>query len=117
MQVIVKDIIDRLIEHFGVKNQKELSAKINTNYNTLAGWVQRGSIPGDILFEIADKEKISLDWLVLGRGSKYIGGIIDIADDEAKILSSYGRLPQELRKVYQLKMEADAIDWEFKNKN
>lgn len=116
MQVIVKDIIDRLIEHFGVKNQKELSAEINTNYNTLAGWVQRGSIPGDILFEIANKENISLDWLIFGKGSKYIGSVSDIPEAEAKLLSNFKKLPAELQAVYQLKIEADAIEFEFRKK-
>ena len=63
----IKDILNRLCEYYKVPNNRQLSDKIEVNYNTINTWIKRESIPYEKLHKIAQKESISLDWLLFGE--------------------------------------------------
>lgn len=83
----VKIILSRLKLHYGVKDYIRLAQKIGATKATIATWNTRKAIPEGRLYEIANKENISFDWLVSGKGSKelpFLGqGADKILDDEA----------------------------------
>ena len=64
----IKDILDRLCLFYGVSNNRQLSEKIGINYNTISTWIKRNSIPYEKLHKIVQKESISYDWLLTGKG-------------------------------------------------
>jgi phage repressor protein C with HTH and peptisase S24 domain len=64
----IKEILDRLCLFYEVSNNRKLSEKIHINYNTISTWIKRDSIPYDKLHKIVQKESISFDWLLTGKG-------------------------------------------------
>lgn len=72
-----KAIIERLKTALEAKTDGDLAAKIDVPVETINSWKRRNSIPIDSILKIAERENISLDWLVLGHGqqeSKGVGG-------------------------------------------
>lgn len=65
-------IFDRLSEALDAKNDSELARRLNMKRTTLASRRGRGSIPYEECVTVAREEGISLDWLLLGTGSKYV---------------------------------------------
>lgn len=68
----IKEILNRLCLFYGVSNNRKLSEKININYNTVSTWIKRDSIPYEKLHKIVQKESISYDWLLTGKGEMLI---------------------------------------------
>ena len=64
-------VIDRLFEVFRAKNNNELANFLGIAYNTISTWRNRNTIPYHICVDVAKRKKISLDWLLLGRGQMY----------------------------------------------
>jgi len=67
----IKDILDRLKEFYQIPNNRQLSNKIDVNYNTMATWIKRNIVPYEKLNELSQKENISFDWLLNGENGKY----------------------------------------------
>jgi ribosomal protein S16 len=67
----IKEVLGRLCLFYGVSNNRKLSEKIDINYNTISTWVKRGSIPYDKLHNIVQRESISFDWLLTGKGQMH----------------------------------------------
>jgi phage repressor protein C with HTH and peptisase S24 domain len=80
-------ITDRLMEVFGVKNLKDLSAVLDVNYATFSTWLRRDKIPYELLVSLSVEKKISLDWLLLGSKSEGLYGQ-EKADDNV-VINSY----------------------------
>lgn len=66
----VAAILSRAKEAFEVEQDQELAARLQVNRATLASWKRRQSIPAKYLSEMLDGGRISLDWLVTGKGRK-----------------------------------------------
>ena len=67
-----REVLDRIYEIVGVKNRNQLSQKIGKTPSTIAGWIERDKVPMDILYKIADKHNVSMDFLLDGiRKSEY----------------------------------------------
>lgn len=72
----IKHILDRLREVYQVPNNRQLSTKIEVNYNTMATWIKRDIVPYEKLHDLVQKENISFDWLLNGVGEKYLNSKI-----------------------------------------
>ena len=68
----IKEILTRLCLYYDVSNNRKLADKIGINYNTISTWIKRKSIPYDKLHNIVQKESISFDWLLTGKGSMHL---------------------------------------------
>ena len=63
----VEEILLRLYDFMGFKQDLEFCEKFDIKANTLSTWKKRGTIPYDLLEKISQNENISLDWLVFGN--------------------------------------------------
>jgi hypothetical protein len=63
-------ILERLKAHFGVSTDKQLAPKLGVGETTVPQWRKRGFIPEKKLYEIANKQNLSFEWLVDGMGVK-----------------------------------------------
>ncbi|MDR2099929.1 MAG: helix-turn-helix domain-containing protein [Campylobacteraceae bacterium] len=77
----IDNIILRLKYHFGIKKNFELAEKIGVKGRTVDTWVNRKKIPEKILYEIANKENISYEWLTTGKGNKELPFLGQGADE------------------------------------
>ncbi|MDR2790126.1 MAG: helix-turn-helix domain containing protein, partial [Campylobacteraceae bacterium] len=66
----VNAILFRLKTHFQVRTNGELAPKIGVTLKAISNWVERRKIPEKKLYEIANKENLSCEWLTTGKGSK-----------------------------------------------
>lgn len=62
----IASVIERLKEIFEAKNNTELAEKLNIPRNTVSTWKNRGSVPYAVCIDVAEQEKVSLDWLLAG---------------------------------------------------
>ena len=63
------DVIDRLLQVFECKNDSELCILLNVkSQSTLSSWRSRDSVPYALCVDVSEQKKISLDWLLTGKG-------------------------------------------------
>ena len=67
----IRVILTRLYKALGITKDIEFAKKINVKQSTISAWKNRGTIPCEILIDVAQKNNISLDWLFTGEGSMY----------------------------------------------
>lgn len=61
-------ILGRLAHYYGVRTDTDLAKCINKPQTTISSWRTRDSVPQKVLIEVAEKEDLSLDWVITGRG-------------------------------------------------
>lgn len=62
-----KSVLQRILEAYGFKTQKELSEYLGISTGTISTWVRRGFFPGDIVIACALDTGASLEWLATGE--------------------------------------------------
>jgi Peptidase S24-like/Bacteriophage CI repressor helix-turn-helix domain len=72
-KAFIQAIIDRMKTVLGVLREKEVAEHFDGARSNVSAWKRRGSIPFAECLEIAEKYNVSLDWLILGRGSMELG--------------------------------------------
>ncbi|WP_035341487.1 MULTISPECIES: phage repressor protein CI [Dickeya] len=60
-------VLERIMSSYGVKTQKELSEVTDIPTNTISNWVQRGSVPGNIVLKCALDTGADAGWLMTGE--------------------------------------------------
>lgn len=65
----VKEVLSRIQQTVGARSLDELAERLQVARSTLNGWGTRRSIPYEKCVEVAEQYGVSLDWLMLGRGS------------------------------------------------
>ena len=74
---MLNQVLQRLKEIEQVKNDSDLALPLVTNKRNIAAWKERGALPPQsTLLAYCEKKKISLEWLLYGRGPIYISGLI-----------------------------------------
>lgn len=61
-----KPVLQRIMQAYGFKTQKELSEYLEISTGTISTWVRRGFFPGDVVIACALDTGISLEWLATG---------------------------------------------------
>ena len=69
----VHDIIDRMKSVLNVTKDVELAGHIGGAKSQPAVWKKRGTVPLNACVALAIDRRVSLDWLVLGRGTRELG--------------------------------------------
>jgi hypothetical protein len=135
-----KELIKRMLNIINGRSYTDLAHFLGVSRNTVDVWIRRGKIPEKNLFKFCQLTGANLDWLLTGEGEMYpqnkslvikgnhingmnnsniaVGERISISsthpknvsDDEDKLLETFRSLPEDLRRVYLLRMEADAIE-------
>lgn len=63
----VADVLARLAQALGAESETALAEKLGVPRSTLGSWKSRGSIPYAECVTVAERNGLSLDWLLLGR--------------------------------------------------
>ena len=79
----VNDIIQRMRQVYGAKNDSALAAALNLAVSAPSNWRQRNSPPFGICADIAMEKGVSLDWLIFGIGDMRLGGRAEAQHDSA----------------------------------
>ncbi|MCL9640877.1 helix-turn-helix domain-containing protein [Rahnella victoriana] len=61
-----KAVLQRILEAYGFKTQKELSEYLGISTGTISTWVRREFFPGDVVIACALETGVSLAWLSIG---------------------------------------------------
>jgi len=67
-KTLLRTILNRLKEAENVKYDKELAVPLKVAERTVNTWKNRDSIPWERLFEYSRRKKVSLEWIINGRG-------------------------------------------------
>lgn len=62
----VKQVIERILISYGVKNRPEYSEITHVPLSTISNWVARGKVPGDYLIQCSFDTGADLKWLMDG---------------------------------------------------
>jgi len=62
-----KPVLQRILEAYGFKTQKELSEYLGISTGTISTWVRREFFPGDVVIACALETGVSLEWLAIGK--------------------------------------------------
>lgn len=65
-----KPVLQRILEAYGFKTQKELSEYLGISTGTISTWVRREYFPGDVVIACALNTGASLEWLATGSNVK-----------------------------------------------
>lgn len=105
------NIIDRLIESYGVKNDSNLSKLLKKSRTTISGWRTKNSAPDEISELAAIKNGYNFEWIKTGEGEKrppisptaigeineaqatYHSNPISLTRDEYTLLIMFRKLP------------------------
>ncbi|POZ49867.1 helix-turn-helix domain-containing protein [Methylovulum psychrotolerans] len=66
-------VVERLKLLLKVDSDKSLAEELGISTPTVSSWRQRNSIPYEACIEIATKNNVRLDWLIIGKGEMYSG--------------------------------------------
>lgn len=65
----LNEILERLYKSLNIKNDADFCRKYGIKKNTLSTWKARNKIPYELIDDIAEKENLSLDWLLHGKNN------------------------------------------------
>ncbi|MFJ5431033.1 phage repressor protein CI [Pectobacterium actinidiae] len=64
---IASDVLERILSSYGFTMQKELGEKLGISKSNVAGWLQRGQVPGNVIVQCALDTGADINWLVTGE--------------------------------------------------
>ena len=89
------DVLERILSAYGFTMQKELAERLEIAKSNVAGWLQRGQIPGNVIVQCALDTGADVNWIVTGELAKAnLGNITSVLQGKAlydEILSNGGR--------------------------
>lgn len=89
MSTTANDVIDRLLEIYGVSSDTDLCKILNIkSKSTLSSWRLRDSIPYAICVQVAADKDVSLDWILIGKKEKQANKD-DLNERQKALLDNY----------------------------
>lgn len=64
------EVLERMLSAYGFSMQKELAEHLGIAKSNVAGWVQRGQVPGNAIVQCALDTGADLNWLINGELEK-----------------------------------------------
>ena len=123
--------IKRIQEILGTDDAKEIAKSFDVSISVYYSWAKksRQKIPIQYLINFCLSSGVSLDWILLGRGSKYAQSTKDltidsvknnqledhIAEKEIEILEAFRSLPKERQAAFYHKIKYEAIEYGEQN--
>ncbi len=114
-------ILNRLAQALGTTKDIELAQVLRIKHNTISSWKKRDAVPYKVCVDVAKRENISLNWLLLGdgpmrrqqeTGEKYFTGpatTIEKINKNVKELSETQRL-RILLETEEMKDQKNKLD-------
>jgi hypothetical protein len=65
---LLREIINRLKELEGVSGDLDLAIPLKVTKRNVSSYKERGTIPWEVLLEYGRRRKVSMEWLLNGRG-------------------------------------------------
>lgn len=90
-----KPVVQRIMDAYGYKMQKELGDRFDLSSGTISAWIRRGFFPADIVVACALETGVSLEWLVTGRGDG-TDRMIDTATQQLPSATNLVTIPKYL---------------------
>lgn len=69
-KAVGSEVLERMLSAYGFSMQKELAEHLGIAKSNVAGWVQRGQVPGNAIVQCALDTGAELSWLVTGKLEK-----------------------------------------------
>lgn len=69
-KAVGSEVLERMLSAYGFSMQKELAEHLGIAKSNVAGWVQRGQVPGNAIVQCALDTGADLNWLVTGKLEK-----------------------------------------------
>lgn len=69
-KAVGSEVLERMLSAYGFSMQKELAEHLGIAKSNVAGWVQRGQVPGNAIVQCALDTGADLNWLVTGELEK-----------------------------------------------
>jgi transcriptional regulator with XRE-family HTH domain len=64
------DVLERILSAYGFTMQKELAERLEIAKSNVAGWLQRGQVPGNVIVQCALDTGADVKWIVTGELAK-----------------------------------------------
>lgn len=64
------DMLERILSAYGFTMQKELAERLEIAKSNVAGWLQRGQVPGNVIVQCALDTGAEINWIVTGELAK-----------------------------------------------
>lgn len=89
------NVLERILSAYGFTMQKELAEHLDIAKSNVAGWLQRGQIPGNVIVQCALDTGAEVSWIVTGELAKAnFGKLSSLTQGKAlydEIMSNGGR--------------------------
>lgn len=70
----INEILDKIIEFKGLKNDTALAKLFSVKPTTVSNWRKRSTVPYDLIVSLCEEEGLSLNWLLTGQiATKHTG--------------------------------------------
>lgn len=119
------DVIDRLKTALQLDSDSELCRHLDLNRAALGNWRSRDSVPYTLCVNVAEENKIDLNWLLTGEGTMLKGGVAGnerFSEEDLQILRMIKRLPPNKKrdeiediKIFLQSFEEDVRYWIAQN--
>jgi len=73
---LLRQVLDRLKSLEGLRSDVELAEPLATNRRNIAAWKERGTLPWDRLYDYCQRQQVSLEWLLNGRGASHVTQLV-----------------------------------------
>ncbi len=73
---LLRQVLDRLKSLEGLRSDVELAEPLLTNRRNIAAWKERGTLPWDRLYDYCQRQQVSLEWLLNGRGASHVTQLV-----------------------------------------
>jgi len=101
-------IFDRMQKVLGSDKDKDLAANLDISPQAVSNARKKGEIPSDMILTFAEKNKLSVDWLLTGKGQMSSGGDLYELAEELKAADIGGELPEGFVQVPRYEVAASA---------
>lgn len=105
-EILAKDVVERLMAVYGVKDQTALAGEIGSKQSTISNWLQRNTIPYEVCVLTAQAKGVSLDYLILGKDGEDRPPMIS---DGTKGNKRFARMVGFLRDWFQHRSADEAV--------
>lgn len=93
----IKEILEKLKTMRKIENDKELAEILNVKYFTLRGWIQRNTIPFEVLIDFCQKNDIDLNYIFGIKGTNMLESPATIALKEAVAVTTEREVANHLK--------------------
>jgi hypothetical protein len=104
---LLRKVLDRLKSLEGLRSDVELAEPLATNRRNIAAWKERGTLPWDRLYDYCQRQQVSLEWLLNGRGASHVTQLVAEPGAVYKLDTDQDVLYQIAADIYRALRQSD----------